>query len=783
MLDTAKMPQVIYQNAITDNLFVGVIVTNKPGKIVFANSVAADWLGYSCDELTNHTLQEIFPELTISEIPEDKVCKIELNLNGNRKKRLCNFKNTRLLEATAGIEGNHITFSPLSFLDETEERLRIEESLQTERNFTANILDTIEALIIVIDRFGKIMNVNRACERFFGYSKNEFVHLRIWDLLFQSQDNVTIHDLLANIQSGLSPFQYANRWKNSDGEHKLIAWSSSMIFEDDSDEISNIVAVGIDVTDRQNFEKLLTRERMLLRGLIDSIPDLIFYKDAEGKYLGWNQAFSEFRQPKIRTQKDRYTDTDFYETDLVREFKMSDQQVLETGEALTYENWTINSEDQPVLLETRKTPYYGPENEIIGVIGIGRDITRHRLVENALRTTNLEIEQLIASLSSILIALDTDLKITRWNPMAARILNIQSDEAIGKSIHELSLNWNWNAVNSGIDRCLQEKNSIYLEPLKFQRKSGNEGYLGINVSPIFGNEDSLTGYILLGADITEKQIMEARLAQTQKLESIGQLAAGIAHEINTPIQYIGDNTYFLQQSFTTMFSALSQLGDSLQDADSITPELLTQIQESFQLNDLEYLLEEVPVAIEQTLSGVQRVTEIVNAMRGFSHPGVKTRTTLNINRALEDTITVARNEWKYVADLETDFAPDLPDVICQPGEINQVFLNIIVNAANAIEEVWRKTECKGKIAIKTQYDADHVKILISDTGSGIPKEIQSRIFEPFFTTKDVGKGTGQGLAIAFDIIETKHGGTLSFDTQVGIGTTFTISLPIHHLFE
>ena len=194
--------------------------------------------------------------------------------------------------------------------------------------------------------------------------------------------------------------------------------------------------------------------------------------------------------------------------------------------------------------------------------------------------------------------------------------------------------------------------------------------------------------------------------------------------------------------------------------------------------DAAYLLEEIPRAIDQTLEGVGRVAALVNAMKEFSHPDTKEKSLLDLNRAIAGTLTVARNEWKYVAELETDFDPSLPPVSCHPGEFNQVILNLIVNAAHAIGDVARQGGRKmGTIRVQTRKCADWAEIRIEDTGTGIPEKVRSRIFDPFFTTKEIGKGTGQGLAIARSVIVDKHGGSLHFETEEGRGTTFIVRLP------
>src|SRR5579871_6233709 len=279
----------------------------------------------------------------------------------------------------------------------------------------------------------------------------------------------------------------------------------------------------------------------------------------------------------------------------------------------------------------------------------------------------------------------------------------------------------------------------------------------------------------------ERNQMEIHLRQAQKLESVGQLAAGIAHEINTPIQYIGDNIRFVQESFTDLSRLLADHQKLLAAAraGSIPPGLLAELEASSSAVDVPYLMQEIPLAVGQSLEGVGQVANIVRAMKEFSHPGNKEKILLDINRAIETTLTVTRNEWKYVADVNTHFTPGLPAVPCLAGEFNQVILNLVVNAAHAIGDVIRQSpNTKGVITITTTAEPGWVRIDISDSGAGIPREIQHRIFEPFFTTKGVGKGTGQGLALAHSTIVKKHGGQIGFESTPGKGTTFTVRLPL-----
>ncbi len=304
---------------------------------------------------------------------------------------------------------------------------------------------------------------------------------------------------------------------------------------------------------------------------------------------------------------------------------------------------------------------------------------------------------------------------------------------------------------------------------------GDKLHVLINTATLYGTAQSFVGWEGCIADISmlkqtleERDRLEDNLRQAQKLEAIGQLAAGIAHEINTPTQYVGDNLRFLKESFGEMDTLLAQL---VMTGGEPASKLLSEA-------DFDYLKEEIPRALNQSLEGVDRVAKIVRAMKEFSHPA-REKTATDLNRAIQSTITVASNEWKYVAEIEMDLDANLPAVHCSPAEFNQVVLNIVVNAAHAIADVVGDGgKGKGKITVRTRSDGEWAIVEIKDSGAGMPPHIQQRIFDPFFTTKEVGKGTGQGLAIAHNVIVDKHGGTIKVASAPGAGTTFTIRLPI-----
>lgn len=286
----------------------------------------------------------------------------------------------------------------------------------------------------------------------------------------------------------------------------------------------------------------------------------------------------------------------------------------------------------------------------------------------------------------------------------------------------------------------------------------------------------------LQREIEQREQTDIELRHAQKLQAVGQLAAGIAHEINTPAQFVGDNIHFLAASFKQvqqLIATYQQVTEQLSAAPG--SEALVQLaREAEDAADLGYLEENIPSALDHAQLGISQISTIVGAMKEFARPDQREKSTADLNRALEVALTVAKNEYKNIADVETEFGR-IPPVLCYPSDMNQVFLNLFVNAAHAISDRIRESGQRGTIRVRTTSDSDHVRIDISDTGSGIPEEIRDRVFEPFFTTKEVGRGSGQGLAIARSIVVDKHGGSLTFESEINHGTTFTIRLPVNGL--
>lgn len=372
------------------------------------------------------------------------------------------------------------------------------------------------------------------------------------------------------------------------------------------------------------------------------------------------------------------------------------------------------------------------------------------------------------------------------------------EELVGQPISKITpIDWSKDDYKQ-VRRRLENGETIRFEH-EMRRKDNSTLMVGASVMPLLSDHGRLTHTMSIGADITarleterkqrelqeqllsemkerERIAIELRLAQ--KLESVGRLAAGVAHEINTPIQFVSDSLHFLRASFddlSTLISTCRTAAKTLPDGGDIQ-QFLRIIEAAEASADLDFVLQEVPKAFERTFEGANRVASIVRAMKEFAHPDSSEHSPADINHALRTTLIVASNEYKYVAAMKTDFA-ELPQVTCNIGELNQVFLNLIVNAAHAIHDAG-KNSVDGKISISTALVGDIVEITFTDNGCGIPQEHIDKIYDPFFTTKEVGRGTGQGLAITRSIVNEKHGGDIRVTSTVGVGTQFTLCLPV-----
>ncbi len=524
---------------------------------------------------------------------------------------------------------------------------------------------------------------------------------------------------------------------------------------------------------------MLESEREMLRALIDNIPDLMYVKDVESRFVVANRQVARSLGAGSPEELIGKRESDFLPSARANNSYENEQRVVCSGQAMfNREEMMLDGQGNQIPVLTTVVPLQDSRGYINGIVGVGRNLSERKLGEEALAAAERKYRGMFDQALFGIFQVDIEGHLLNLNQAMANILMYATPDEMLES-HRAPL---WTTAvsperNAEFLAAMTEFGQVRAFELEVYRKDGSKIWISATVRTMV-DKGVFAGFEGMFEDITERRLLREQLLQAQKLESVGQLAAGIAHEINTPTQYIGDNIRFLKKSFAKLTSVLSISVRLWKETCRDTVTSKEEMAAALQKIDVEFLIEEIPKSINDALEGVTRVSSLVSAMKEFSHPGTKEKVALDLNHAIQSTITMAQNEWKYVAEMETNFEPTLPLVSCMPGEFNQVILNLIVNAAHAIGDRSKERNGeRGKITVQTARISTGVEIRIGDTGGGIPVQARAKIFDPFFTTKEIGKGTGQGLAIARSVIVDKHSGSIEFETVLGEGTTFIIRLP------
>ena len=616
-----------------------------------------------------------------------------------------------------------------------------------------------------------IKHANPALARLSGLPAGGLVGTPFTDLAHPDDFDVVVNALW-NASSSESETEFECRCAGPDQGDRLYHWQ---VVPDPS--TATMVAVGRDVTDQRALEHALADAEGRVRTLLDHVPVGIFELDREGRCTFVNEQWTTITG-RGAFESEVHGWLEVLPAGERADFLADWLRNAADGNEFTREIAVERSSGRPGYAIVQTVPLHGDLGELRGHLGSLVDVTERRRAEEAVRDREARFRQFAATAPVGIVQIGLDATLLEVNPAAASILGYTPDEVVGMNPVDLWHPEERHAAVENMAAILSGERDVNRTERKFLHRDGHPVVMYATATLVRNADGSPSFIVALLEDRSEQHRLEVELRGAQKLEAVGRLAGGIAHEINTPIQFVGDNVHFLGDAFGSMVELLGAYRDALRTDGPQLPwdERRAVLDDAEARADVDYLVDEVPEAVRQALDGVERVATIVRAMKAFGHPDTGHPKATDLNEAITNTITVARNETKYVSDVVAELG-DLPLVTCFPGDLNQVFLNLLVNAAHAIGDVVSQNGGRGTITVSTRRDGDAAVIEVADTGGGIPAHIAERVFDPFFTTKEVGRGTGQGLALARAVVE-KHTGTISFESEPGNGTTFIIRLPV-----
>ncbi len=771
--ETLKASEKRYRLLFERNL-AGVLRTTLEGKVLECNQATARMFGYDLPEeilllpaaRLYHTSSD--REAFLTKIKHEKsVTNHEMKLRHRNGSSVWVIASFSLIDE----EGNAGAIVEGTLVDITE-RKKAEEGLYESQQMLQSILNAIPQRVFWKGLDGCYLGCNRAFATDAGLDRPAtIIGKSDFDLTWNQVAELYRADDQLVMREGAVKLNFEERQTRADGS-MLWLQTNKLPLRDRDGRVSGILGTYEDITERKNTEQTLQRSEEKFRELAENIhevfwmmspnADEILYVSPAYEQIWGRMRTSLYENPMAWAEAILPEDRDSAHALFARQMQ---------GERIESEYRIRTPEGQEKWISDRAFPVRDQNGQITRVVGIAEETTSRKRSEKELRLVQSSLEHA----SYAIFWFDPEARVVYANEAACRSLGRSHEELRSLGIPDIDPQFTkevWPAF-------WEELKTRCSKTFESQHRAKDGRVFPVEVTATYLEFDGQEYGFAFALDITERRKLEGQLRQAQKLEGIGQLAAGIAHEINTPAQFVADNLTFLRDSWNSVHELVDLYRHTIQDnMPGLSPDIAEALKQAERKCDLDFIVTEAPQAIIQSLEGAHRVAEIVRAMKEFSHPDSAEKKATDLNRSIQSTITVARNEWKYVADIAIRFDQTLPPVVCYPGDINQVILNLVVNAAHAVKEKMRDGE-KGRITICTRRRDKFAEISVADTGTGIPEAIRSRIFDPFFTTKEVGKGTGQGLSMAHAIIVKKHGGKIWFETEIGTGTTFIIDLPIH----
>lgn len=771
--------------AVIDNSAEAVLSLDAHGLIQSVNRTAETMFAASAQTLCGMPLRRVLEEEAFTGIPEGAEC-VGIGLDGREFPAWVTARDVRLSEAETILV---VTIIDLSERKRAEQQLKDSEGRFRDLAVSASDwfweTDSENRLTFVSDRIGEILGGKPSAV--LGFTYFDF-GLADYDagLAQAHAEDLEAHRPFRDLVFAVGP--------EGAKDGKIIRISGMPFFDEDGTFIG-YRGVGADITElrrREQAIELLTHRYQLI---LDSAGDGIVELNALGVVGFANRGAAEM----LHLSPEQMLGRNFAQ--LVRASEADGAVIVGActdgvAERVNDAIFNRDVDGSAIPVEFLAAPII--ENDVAdGAVLVFRDISMRKRYEKAIADQNADLERLVEARTAALsqeiknrsrteaalrasrkhlkgitdslfegvIVVNSECRISFANPSARRLLRLDdhAEELEGHRLDDLISVMGGSGtpapwqISSSAGEIVRDDDAAF-------RLDGRILAVAYACSPVV-DEDGRRGAVLSFRDIEALKQAQNEAFQSSRLAGIGQLAAGIAHEINTPIQYVGDNLGFIRNAL----GEISPLLDEVREVDGMAAR--------FEAVGLDFLLEELPAAVDQSLDGVAQVARIVRSMKEFSHPGTTQKSAVDVNRALESTLTVSRSTWKHVASVETDFDGALPLVHCHPGEMNQVFLNLVVNAAHAIEGAGKPLP--GSIRITTRKVGEWAEIEVADSGTGIPEDIRRRIFDPFFTTKAVGKGTGQGLSICYDVVVVKHHGQITVGGEPGQGAIFTVRLPLN----
>jgi PAS domain S-box-containing protein len=688
-----------------------------------------------------------------------------------------------------------------SAVHDITEQKKAEEALNTERNTLRTLIDNIPDSIFIKDADGRYMTSNIAHARFAGAADPEKLRGKsVFDLHPPEVAQPYADSDRRILDSGKPMLNREEFITDSEGNHQW-AMVSKIPLLDARGKVSGMVGITRDITFQKKAEEALASERNLLRTVIDNLPDRIYVKDRDGRYLLDNIAHQRHLGVKSVDEIVGKSSRDFFPPAIAARFEYDDNAVINAAAPLyDREESTEDAKGEVGWLLTTKVPLRDARGQIVGLVGLSRDITARKRAEEILRQSEEKTRMIVETAQDAFISMDSDGKITGWNEAAERTFGWTRQEAIGRVLADTIIPPQYRELHeNGLAKYLQTGEGAVLNQrieISALFRDGHEFPVELIISPLrAGNVVTFNAFV---HDITDRKraaaalqesnqqlaqsvesereayqqlkSTQSQLVQSEKLAGLGQMVAGVAHEINNPLSFVSNNVAVLQRDIRGLTDLLALYSQADQLIGEKNKQLLDEIADLSERMDLAYTKQNMKELLERSREGLRRIQQIVKDLRDFARLDESDLHEIDLNAGIESTVNIVHGKAKKKrVQVDLQLAP-LPMVSCYPAKINQVVMNLVTNAIDASPE-------GGKVTVRTEPHDSTVRISVSDTGKGVPREIRGRIFDPFFTTKPIGEGTGLGLSISYGIVHD-HGGQISVESEIGKGSRFIVRLPV-----